>query len=67
MENTISAVRDEYTNYMVDSDLVRTLLKGTPGMREAGTTYLPQNLFETDTNYSKRLKFVISWLTDVNR
>ncbi len=46
----------EYTAWMEDSELVRTLLKGTKGMKAAGVDYLPQHPFESAAAYAVRLE-----------
>jgi Domain of unknown function (DUF4055) len=46
----------EYTSWMIESGLPRTLLGGTKAMRFAGQEYLPKNKFETDPSYANRLK-----------
>lgn len=44
-----------YTDYMEKSELVRTLIKGTRGMKDAGKTFLPSAQLETSTSYNIRL------------
>ena len=43
-------------DYLNDSELARTLLKGTPGMQAAGPKYLPVGSEEDSADYSARLK-----------
>ena len=52
----ISSPCSAYSQYIYDSKLEYTLMKGTKEMREAGKLYLPQEEAESENAYKNRLK-----------
>jgi hypothetical protein len=55
-KDDVSSPSAKYTEWMSLSQLPRTLLLGTKGMKDARTTYLSQNALETDEAYADRLE-----------
>lgn len=54
-ENTVESKHSDHIQWMRDSLLVRSLMKGTKGMKEQGERFLPRDYLEKEEIYKVRL------------